>query len=132
MALGEVFERFAKQCPLPVLVRGSLEWALAAERLDPLFEETAQRQYVSEVAFSTVVDLMAMVVAKTRKSLHAAYQAHQESIQVSVWLLHRGGDLQPAQRGEGVVARLCMARPRSSRICRTIMWRTRSAACGAA
>lgn len=84
MALDEIFDRFAKECPLPVMVRGTLEWALSAERLDTLFEETAQRQYVKELAFSTVVDLMAMVVAKTRKSMHAAYQARQESIDVSV------------------------------------------------
>jgi len=84
MALEEIFERFAKECPLPVMVRGTLEWALAAKQLDQLFQETAERQYVNELAFSTVVDLMGMVVAKTRKSMHAAYQAHQESIQVSV------------------------------------------------
>lgn len=84
MSLDEIFERFAKECPLPVMVRGTLEWALAPQQIDQLFQETAQRQYVHELAFSTVVDLMAMVVAKTRKSMHAAYQAHQESIQVSV------------------------------------------------
>jgi IS4 transposase len=84
MVLGEVFDRFVKESPLPVMVRGALEWALAADTLDELFEETAQRQYLNELAFSTVVDLMSMVVAKTRKSMHAAYQAHQESIQVSV------------------------------------------------
>ena len=84
MVLGEIFERFAKESPLPVMVRGALEWALAAKQLDQLFEETAQKQHVNELAFSTVADLMSMVVAKTRKSMHAAYQAHQESIQVSV------------------------------------------------
>jgi IS4 transposase len=84
MVLGEIFERFAKESPLAVMVRGSLEWALADEALDRLFEETAQEQVVGELAFSTVADLMGMVVAKTRKSMHAAYQAHSESIQVSV------------------------------------------------
>jgi IS4 transposase len=84
MVLGELFERFAKESPLPVMVRGALEWALADEALDRLFGETAQEQYVGELAFSTVADLMGMVVAKTRKSMHAAYQAHHESIQVSV------------------------------------------------
>jgi len=84
MALDEIFERFAKESPLPVMVRGSLEWALADESMNRLFAETAQRQCVSDLAFSTLLNLMSMVVAKTRKSMHAAYQAHQESIQVSV------------------------------------------------
>lgn len=101
MALGEVFKRFAKESPLPVMVRGSLEWALAAKQLDQLFAETAQKQYVSELAFSTVVDLMTMVVAKTRKSMHAAYQAHQESIQVSVKSVYNKlNHLEPAVSAE--------------------------------
>lgn len=101
MALGEIFERFAKESPLPVMVRGCLEWALAAKQLDQLFEETAQKQYVSELAFSTVADLMTMVVAKTRKSMHAAYQAHQESIQVSVKSVYNKlNHLEPAVSAE--------------------------------
>lgn len=83
-SLNSIFELFAKESPLPVMVRGVLEWALAAKQLDDLFAETAEKQYLHELSFSTVVDLMAMVVAKTRKSMHAAYVAHQESIQVSV------------------------------------------------
>lgn len=101
MALGEIFERFAKESPLPVMVRGALEWALAAKQLDQLFEETVQKQYVSELAFSTVADLMTMVVAKTRKSMHAAYQAHQESIQVSVKSVYNKlNHLEPAVSAE--------------------------------
>ena len=101
MALGEIFERFAKESPLPVMVRGSLEWALAAEQLDQLFEETAQKQYANELAFSTVADLMSMVVAKTRKSMHAAYQAHHESIQVSVKSVYNKlNHLEPAVSAE--------------------------------
>jgi len=84
MALGEVFQRFAAESPLPVMARGTLEWVLSPAWLDQLFEETAQRQYFGELAFSTLVDLMSMVVCKTRKSMHAAYQAHQESVQVAV------------------------------------------------
>ena len=101
MALGEIFERFAKDSPLPVMVRGSLEWALAAEQLDQLFEETAQKQYANELAFSTVADLMSMVVAKTRKSMHAAYQAHHKSIQVSVKSVYNKlNHLEPAVSAE--------------------------------
>jgi len=101
MALSKVFERFAKDCPLPVMVRGTLEWALAAEQLNQIFKQTAQQQYVSELAFSTVADLMFMVVAKTRKSMHAAYQAHQESIQVSVKSVYNKlNHLEPAVSAE--------------------------------
>ena len=84
MALGEIFSRFVAQAPVPVMARGTLEWALSPKWLEELFEETAQRQRLGELAFSALVDLMGMVVCKTRKSMHAAYQAHQGSIQVAV------------------------------------------------
>jgi len=36
MLLDQIFERFAKESPLSVMVRGSLEWALADESMNRL------------------------------------------------------------------------------------------------
>jgi hypothetical protein len=37
--------------------------------------QLVRRQYTRELLFSSVVDLMALVVTGVRQSLHAAYQA---------------------------------------------------------
>lgn len=81
---GQVFDPFVKQSAVTVMFRAVLERALSAERLDRLFERTARRQYYRELLFSTCVDLMAMVVAGTRKSVNDAYRALADEATVSV------------------------------------------------
>lgn len=49
-----------------------------------LFERGAKAQYTRELLFSTVVNLMSLVVCGIRPSVHAAYQAAAEEIGVSV------------------------------------------------
>lgn len=44
------------------MVRGILERVLAPERLDELFEQTAKTGYTRELLFSTVVNMMSLVV----------------------------------------------------------------------
>src|SRR5436305_13059870 len=84
MLLGPIFERFCEQSPVSVMARGALEYALAAGPLDALFERCAQRQYTRDLLFSSLVDLMALVVTGIRPSVHAAYQAAPEPIAVSL------------------------------------------------
>jgi IS4 transposase len=84
MLLGTVFERFAAKSPISVMVQATLERALTASWLDSLFEAHATGQYTRELLFSTVVDLLAQVVCGTRKSVHAAFQAAEEPIPVSL------------------------------------------------
>ena len=84
MVIREVYERFAQESPVPVMVRGVLEYALPPSFLDELFVEHAERQYQSDLLFSTVVEMMSLVVCKIRPSLHAAYQERAEEIGVSV------------------------------------------------
>lgn len=62
MLLGQVFERFVKESPVSVMVRGLLEKALCPQALDELFEHSAKTQYTRELLFSTVVNLMSLVV----------------------------------------------------------------------
>lgn len=81
--LGEIFERFAAESPVTVMVRVLLEKALAPEKLDELFEKTAKVQYTRELLFSTVVNLMLLVVCRLRPSVGAAYKAQAKEIGVS-------------------------------------------------
>jgi hypothetical protein len=84
MVISKVFQKFIEQSAVSVMFRGTLENVFAAERLDRIFEGSARRQYCHELAFSTCTDLMAGVVTRMRRSVHAAYRADRERIGVSV------------------------------------------------
>ena len=78
MILGDVFERFAQDSPLSVMARGVLENALNPQVVDQLFDDVADKQYTKQLLFSSIVDLMSLVVCRIQPAIHAAYQAHAE------------------------------------------------------
>jgi hypothetical protein len=84
MLLSDVFERFAQDSPLSVMAQGVLENALNPQVVDQLFEDVAERQYTRKLLFSTVVDLMSVVVCRIRPAICAAYQARSEVIDASL------------------------------------------------
>jgi Transposase DDE domain len=83
MVLGEVFERFVAEGPICVLVRALLEKALNRQTVDALFEQHAQTQYTRELLFSSVVDVMSLVVCGMQPSVNAAYKHLQDRIPVA-------------------------------------------------
>lgn len=88
MILREVVERFAKQAPVCSMIRAMMENTLSEERLNGLFERTAERQANKELMFSTVAELMGLVACKIHPSLNAAYQAKQEQVGVTIKALY--------------------------------------------
>src|SRR5665213_2914428 len=80
----KLLDQFAQKAPVATMVRGLLAHSLSAEQVDGIFRERAERQYEGELLFSSVVDLLSLVVTKTQKSLHAAYQARHEELSVSL------------------------------------------------
>ncbi len=84
MLLDQVFERFIQESPVSVMVRGLLEKALCPKKLDQLFKQSAKAQYTRELLFSTVVNLMSLVVCGIYPSVHAAHQAKTKEVGVSV------------------------------------------------
>jgi hypothetical protein len=60
-----------------------MERVFAPERLDELFEKKALKQYTRELLFSTVVNMMSLVVCNIRPSLSAAYKAFAKQVGVS-------------------------------------------------
>ena len=84
MILEDVFKRFAKKTPVSVMVRATIENVLSADRLDRVFEQNARQQCVSELMFSTVADIMGLVVCEIHPSVNAAYVDRQDEIGVSV------------------------------------------------
>ena len=71
MILGDVFERFAQETPLSVMARGVMENALNPQVLDTLFEDVADKQYTKQLLFSSIVDLMSLVVCRIQPAIHA-------------------------------------------------------------
>jgi IS4 transposase len=84
MLLGKVFDSFVEGSPVGVMVRGILERAFEPERLNTLFDQTAEAGYTKNLMFSTLVRLMSEVVLGVAPSVHAAFQQASEPIGVSI------------------------------------------------
>jgi hypothetical protein len=79
---------FVEQCPAAVMVRATLERLLTPTRLDAIFAATATLQYERELLFSELVALMVGVATRTHHSVHAAYLAAHEQLEVSASALY--------------------------------------------
>lgn len=88
MILAKLLERFVEQTPVTVMARATIEHALPPEELDALFDRFAERQYTKDLLFSSVVDLMGVVVSKIQPSVHAAYQAVKATLPVTITALY--------------------------------------------
>ena len=88
MTLSKLLDRFVEQTPVTVMARATIEHALPAEELDALFDKHAERQYTRELLFSSLVDLMGVVVSKIQPSMHAAYQAVKATLPVTITALY--------------------------------------------
>ena len=89
MVFDRIFQPFIEASPVSVMFRGTLENVLSAGRLDRLFADTAKRQYLHELTFSTCVELLGLVVTQIRPSVNAAYRTRREQIGVSVQSLYQ-------------------------------------------
>ena len=78
MILGEVPRNgLATDSPLTVGVSASRhgERPQPCDRLHQLLEDVADAQYTRKLLFSSVVDLMSVVVCRIKPAIHAAYKA---------------------------------------------------------
>jgi hypothetical protein len=88
MVFGELFERFVAETPACVMYRATMENMFAPAKIDELFRRTAVQQYERELLFSTLVDLVSLVVTRVHKSVHAAYKKNLARVSVSVKALY--------------------------------------------
>jgi hypothetical protein len=84
MYLEAVFDRFATKSPVTVMTRALLENTLAPAPINALFGEHSEWQYERTLLFSSVVDLMGMVVCRVQPSMHTAYKAVKDTLPVSL------------------------------------------------
>jgi len=110
MLLDPLFEPFLAASPLSVMARGLIEHTLAPTDLDRLFEHHAKKQYTRQVTFSSLIQLMSLVVCGKQPSLHSAYQADADAVAASLTAvynkLHRIEDSISALLVEQTAARL--------------------------
>jgi IS4 transposase len=81
--LPKAFDAFIQQRPICVMARAVLENFFQPERLDALFERTAEKQYQRTLLFSSVVELMYSVVLGVEPSVYAAYRRRSQALGVS-------------------------------------------------
>jgi hypothetical protein len=79
-----LFQRFVEKAPVTVMLRSILEYTFAPAAIDAIFVKAAVRQHAGELLFSSVVDLLAVVVWKQRDSINQAYKHAQEQFEVSI------------------------------------------------
>ena len=81
--LPELLDRFSKESPLSVMMRGMMEKVFRPERLDSIFRTNAKVQYERELLFSSLVNLLSLVVCGIQPSVNAAYRKKAEELNVS-------------------------------------------------
>jgi Transposase DDE domain len=81
--LPKSFQSFIEHSPICVMARAVLENLFQPERLDELFERTAQQQYHRTLLFSSVVELMHAVVLGVEPTVYAAYRKRRQALRVS-------------------------------------------------
>jgi len=81
--LPNAFRAFIQERPICVMARAVLEKLFEPERLDALFERTAEKQYQRTLLFSSVIELMQSVVLGIEPSVYAAYRRRRKTLRVS-------------------------------------------------
>jgi hypothetical protein len=82
--ISAILQRFMERSPIPVMVRALLERVLTLERLNACFERATAKQYTRELLFSSLFELMSLVVLKAFPSVNSAYLAQRARIGVSI------------------------------------------------
>jgi hypothetical protein len=84
MLLATVFDAFAEESPLTVMARALLEYALQPGPIDEMFERTATVQCTDKLLFSTVVDMMGLIVCGFSDSVNAVYLSRRDWFPVAL------------------------------------------------
>lgn len=107
MSFPALIAQFSEQAPIATMVRGLLANILSPTELNVIFRETAERQRESPLLFSTVVDLLSLVVSKAHAQERSLFVELVEpfapgQLWIASQLLHDAGN--PRGRGpEGLL-----------------------------
>ncbi len=84
MMVSAIFKKFMEKTPMSVMARGLTERILNPQILDKWFEGISNLQYTRELLFSSIFEMMSMVVCGVHPSIHSAYQSKKGEISVSI------------------------------------------------
>jgi hypothetical protein len=73
--LDALFDAFVEHSPISVMMRGLMERVLQPEKLDGIFSRHGKLQYQRELMFSSLVNVMSLVVCGINPSVNAACKA---------------------------------------------------------
>ena len=82
--LSSIFDAFVQASPISIMMRGLMEAVFRPPRLDEIFESHSKRQYSRELLFSSLVNLLSLVVCGIHPSVNAAYKAKAAELNVNV------------------------------------------------
>jgi len=78
-----ILDRLVKMSPVPAMVRVALESMLSPDFADGIFRSTATVQTQRQLLFSSIVELMCLVVCRIKPSVNAAFVHPEEFLEVS-------------------------------------------------
>lgn len=87
--LNNIFDAFVKQTPISLMMRGLMEMVFRPQRLDEIFESHSKLQYTRELLFSSLVNLLSLVVCGIHPSVNATYKAKAEALNVTRGALYQ-------------------------------------------
>jgi hypothetical protein len=68
-----ILDRLVKKSPISAMVRAAMENILAPAFIDGIFRSTATVQSQRQLLFSTIVEVMCLVVCRIKPSVNAAF-----------------------------------------------------------
>jgi hypothetical protein len=86
--LDAIFDAFVQHSPISVMMRGLMERVLQPEKVDEIFARHGKLQYQRELMFSSLVNMMSLVVSGIHPSVNAAYQAKATELNVTRWAVY--------------------------------------------
>ncbi|MCT7960944.1 MULTISPECIES: transposase [Laspinema] len=81
--LDAIFARFVEHSPVSVMMRALMERTFSPDSIEEIFQKNSEVQYTRDLLFSTVVNLMSLVVCGIHPSVNAAYKAKAVKLNVS-------------------------------------------------
>ena len=87
--LSSIFDAFVQASPISIMMRGVMEAVFRPQRLDEIFESHSKRQYTRELLFSSLVNLLSLVVCGIHPSVNAAYKVKAAELNVTRGALYQ-------------------------------------------
>ena len=79
-----VFNRFIEKSPIPVMLNSVLERTLSTQKINQYFEKATDKQYTRNLLFSSIFELMGLVVFKVFPAVNTAYKEKKDNVGVSL------------------------------------------------